>query len=117
MFIFSLSVFIGKFVDLVATENGAVFANILCADVASAAFSYSALHAKFHCRVYLSFIKSEFLQARKSEFNHYRRSAENGYLVCREIEFLNIIRNKSDVTVPFGLLTVYCQMNVDTRIV
>lgn len=71
------SVFVRKCIQFVAAENGSVLADIFRTDIAPAAFTDAAFHAKFHCCVYLSFIKSDLAQSGKGKFNHYRRTAEN----------------------------------------
>ena len=94
------SIFIRQLIKLVKTEYRAVLADILVSDVAASAFSYAALHAELHGGVYLSLLEAQLLQTCECELYHYRRSADKYCLVYGRVKLLDIVGNKSYMTVP-----------------
>ena len=62
------------------------------------------------------FVKAKLLQSGKREFNHNRRTAENSNFIGGEVQFLDIIGNKSYMSVPFRLFPVNGQMRADAGI-
>ena len=109
-------IFVGKFVKLVASENGAVLADVLVSDVAAAALTDTALHTHLHRGKDLRLIEAKLDESCKSKLYHDRRSANNSCGRGLEIKLLDVVRNESDVTVPALLLTVDCEIDVDVLV-
>ena len=60
-----LSIFRWKFINFVATEYGAVFADIFGADVAAAAFADTAFHTKLQGGVHLCLVEAQLTAQEK----------------------------------------------------
>ena len=81
---------VGIVLYLVIGKNWAIFADIIFAEHAMAAFAETAAHILFHRQIYLLRLKSKFQQLHGSEFHHnrrttdYRHSVRNIHIIALE---------------------------------
>ena len=91
-------------------KHRTVLADVLVTDIAASALADTAFHTQFHCGIDLFFLEAQFFQPVQCELDHDRRSADQNSTVQVRLQFLDIVRNKANVTVPALLFTVDGQL-------
>ena len=105
-----------KVFDLRVAEHGAVKADVLLAHIAAAALADAAFHLGFEVVMICSDVKPIFCSSMIAKWIMIGRAADDdGRIVGRRPDFLQKLRDQSDVACPAGIALVDGQVQLRAR--